>query len=143
MDVETMRDLVENYQSNTEKLERLNQKLVALMEYNLKITATYSLAAARSEGTVNSKVENYAIRIRETEEKIFKVGNQISVVDIACRVLNNAELEVIELIKKGYRNRVTKMAKILHKDKNYIVTKRDSAIKKMSEYIGDKYGKYV
>ena len=141
--MEEMRDLVENYQSNVEKLERLNQKLVALMEYNLKITATYSLAAARSEGTVNSKVENYAIRIKETEEKIFKVGNQISVVDIACRVLNNSELEVIELIKKGYRNRITKMAKILHKDKNYIVTKRDTAIKKMAEYMEGRYEQYI
>ena len=143
MEVKIMRELVENYQSNKEKLDRLNEKLVALMEYNLKITAAYSLAAARSEGTVNSKVENYAIRIKETEEKIFKVGNQISVVDIACRVLNNAELEVIELIKKGYRNRVTKMAKILHKDKSYISNTRNRAIQKMSEYIGDKYGRYI
>lgn len=141
--MEEMKELVENYQSNVEKLDRLNEKLVALMEYNLKVTATYSLAAARSEGTVNSKVENYAIKIRETEEKIFKVSNQISVVDIACRVLNNSELEVIDLIKKGYRNRVTKMAKILHKDKNYIVTKRDTALKKMTEYIGEKYDKYI
>ena len=141
--MEEMRELVENYQSNKEKLERLNEKLIALMEYNLKITAAYSLDTARSEGIVNSKVENYAIRIKETEEKIFKVGNQISIVDIACRVLNNSELEVIELIKKGYRNRVTKMAKILHKDKNYIVTKRDTALKKMAGYIGDKYGEYI
>ena len=141
--MEEMRELVENYKYNLEKLDRLNQKLFALLDYNTKISANYDMEGGKSIGTVSSKVENLAIKIQDTEEKIFAVGNQISVVDIACRVLNNSELEVIDLIKEGYRNKLTKIAKAIGKDKNYVKTKRDTAIKKMSEYIGSRYDKYM
>ena len=138
-----MRELVENYKYNLEKLDRLNQKLFALLDYNTKISANYDMEGGKSIGTVSSKVENLAIKIQDTEEKIFEVGNQISVVDIACRVLNNSELEVIDLIRDGYRNKLTKIAKRIGKDKNYVKTKRDTAIKKMSKYIGSRYDKYI
>lgn len=131
-----MRDLIENYQFYINQSDKLHKKLIQLLEYNTKITAAYGHNTGGGKGSVSSKVERHVLRIRETEEKINEVERKIYTVNIAERVLNNKEKEVIDLIKSGYRNKVTRMAKILGKDKNYIVTKRDSAIKKMSEYIG-------
>ena len=134
--MEEIRDLIENYQTYINQSDKLHKKLVQLHEYNTKLIASYGHNTGGSKGTVSSKVERYVMRIKETEEKIMALENKIYIVDRAERVLNKAEKEVIDLIKSGYRNKVTRMAKILGKDKNYIVTKRDSAIKKMSEFIG-------
>lgn len=130
-----MRDLIENYQTNINQSVKLQNKLMQLYEYNTSVTAAYGHNTGGSKGSVSSKVERHALKIRETEEKIMALENKISAVNIAERVLNNAEKEVIDLMKI-YRNKVSRMAKILGKDKNYIVTKRNSAIKKMEEYIG-------
>ena len=135
---ETIRDLIENYQSNLIQSDKLHKKLIQLLEYNTNITAAYGQNTGGSKGTVNSKVERYVMRIKETEEKIMAIEEKITIVNTAERILNNKEKEVIQLIKDGYRNKITRMAKILGKDKNYVVTKRDSAIKKMEEYIGGK-----
>lgn len=132
---ETMRDLVENYQSNLIQSDKLHKKLIQLYDYNTNITAAYGHNTGGSKGTVSSKVERYVMRIKEIESKIMAIEEKITIVNKAERILNNKEKEVIQLIKDGYRNKVTRMARILGTDKNYVVTKRDSAIKKMEEYI--------
>lgn len=130
-----MRDLIENYQTNKNQSESLHKKLIKLLEYNTKITAAYGHNTGGGKGSVSSKVERHALKIKETEEKILALEEKIYIVNTAEKVLNNKEKEVIDLIKDGYRNKVSRMAKILGKDKNYIVTKRNSAIKKMEDYI--------
>lgn len=130
-----MRDLIENYQSNINQSEKLHKKLIQLLEYNTSVTAAYGHNTGGSKGSVSSKVERHALKIKETEEKILELENKIYIVNTAERILNNKEKEVIDLMKI-HRNKVTRMAKILGKDKNYIVTKRNSAIKKMEEYMG-------
>jgi hypothetical protein len=133
--MEEMRDLIENYQTNINQSEKLHKKLIQLLEYNTSVTAAYGHNTGGSKGSVSSKVERHALKIAEIEEKILALEEKISIVNTAERVLNNKEKEVIDLVKI-YRNKVTRIAKILGKDKNYIVTKRNSAIKKMEEYIG-------
>lgn len=133
--MEEMRDLIENYQTNINQSEKLHKKLIQLLEYNTSVTAAYGHNTGGSKGSVSSKVERHVMKIRETEEKILALEDKIYIVNRAERVLNNKEKEVIDLIKEGYRNKVSRMAKILGKDKNYIVTKRNSAIKKMEAYI--------
>ena len=130
-----MRDLIENYQTNINQSEKLHKKLIQLLEYNTSVTAAYGHNTGGSKGTVSSKVERHALKIKETEEKILALEDKIYIVNKAEKVLNNKEKEVIDLVKI-YRNKVTRIAKILGKNKNYIVTKRNSAIKKMEEYIG-------
>ena len=128
-----MRDLIENYQTNINQSEKLHRKLIQLLQYNTKITASYGHNTGGSKGSVSSKVERYALRIIETEEKILALENKIYIVDTAERILNKKEKEVIDLVKL-HRNKLTKIAKILGKDKDYVKHKRDTAIKKMSEY---------
>lgn len=128
-----MRDLIENYQTHINQLESLHKKLILLHEYITKVTANYGHNTNGSKGLVSSKVERHVIKIRETEEKIMALENKIYIVDRAERVLNSKEKEVIDLIKK-HRNKLTKIAKILGKDKDYVKHKRDTAIKKMEEY---------
>ena len=132
-----MRDLIENYQTNKNQSEKLRKKLMLLLEYNTSVTAAYGHNTGGGKGSVNSKVERHALKIKETEEKILALEDKIYIVNKAERVLNNKEKEVIDLVKI-YRNKVSRMAKILNKDKNYIVTKRNSAIKKMEDYICSK-----
>jgi DNA-directed RNA polymerase specialized sigma subunit len=129
-----MRDLIENYQTNINQSEKLHRKLIQLLQYNTKITASYGHNTGGSKGSVSSKVERYALRIIETEEKILALENKIYIVDTAERILNQKEKEVIDLVKI-HRNKLTKIAKILGKDKDYVKHKRDTAIKKMSEYM--------
>lgn len=129
-----MRDLIENYQTNINQSEKLHKKLIQLLQYNTKITASYGHNTGGSKGSVSSKVERYALRIIETEEKILALENKIYIVDTAERILNKKEKEVIDLVKV-HRNKLTKIAKMLGKDKDYVKHKRDTAIKKMSEYI--------
>jgi len=134
--MEGMRKLIENYQSNIAQSDKLHKKLIQLYDYNTKLTASYGFNAGGGKGSVSSKVERHVLKIKETEEKIMAIEDKIYIVNRAELVLNNKEKEVIDLIKDGYRNKITRMAKILGKDKNYVVTKRDSAIKKMSKFIG-------
>lgn len=133
---EIMRDLIENHQFYINQSDELHKKLIQLQKYYTKVTAAYGHNTFGGKGTVSSKVERCVLRIKETEEKIMAIEEKITIVNKAERVLNNKEKEVIQLIKDGYRNKITRMAKILGKDKNYVVTKRDSAIKKMEQYIG-------
>lgn len=132
-----IRYLVENYKLNLEKSDTLHKKLLQLLEYNTKITAAYGHNTQGSKGAVSSKVERHALKIRETEEKISDIEWAITTVNIAEKVLNNKEKEVIDLIKQGYYNKLTKMAKILGQNKDYVQTKRDSAFKKMNSYIAN------
>ena len=133
--MEGMRELIENYQSNVTQSDKLHKKLIQLYEYNTKLTASYGFNNGGGKGSVSSKVERHVLKIKETEEKIMAIEDKIYIVNRAELVLNNKEKEVIDLIKDGYRNKITRMAKILGKDKNYVITKRDSAIKKMEEFM--------
>ncbi len=135
--MEEMRKLVENYQRNIEQSDKLHSKLIDLLEYNTKLIATYGHNTGASKGAVSSKVERHVLKIRETEEKILEVEDKIYTVNMAERVLNKKELEVINLIKE-YGNELTQIAKMIDKDKKYVFDTRNRAIRKMSEYIGDK-----
>lgn len=132
---EEIRTLIEDYQSNLRKLKRLQAKLLVLLQYNTKITASYGHNNISSKGSVSSKVERHVMKIFDTEQKIIEVANNLWTVDTAQKVLNNKENEVIELIKEGYNNKLTKIAKVLDKDKKYVFDTRKRAIRKMSEYI--------
>jgi DNA-binding CsgD family transcriptional regulator len=129
-----MRELIENYQSNLDKLTKLESKLIELLQYNTKITPSYSLDAGGSKGSVSSKVERHALKIYETEEKIMEIGNKLATVNNAQKVLTNKENEVIDLIKL-HRNKLSKIARILGKDRNYVFHVRNRAIRKMCKYI--------
>ena len=136
-----MRSLIENYQRNIEQSDKLHNKLIDLQDYNTKLVATYGHNTGTGKGTVSSKVERHVLKIRETEEKILEVEDKIYTVNMAERVLNNKELEVIKLIKL-YGNELTQIAKMIDKDKKYVFDTRNRAIKKMSEYIKEwRYGK--
>lgn len=133
-----MKELLESYQDNLRTLKSLRNTLKQLKEYNVKIIATYGHTEGTSKGTISNKIEKYAIRICTTEARIKELENKIHIVNQAERVLNRKEKEVIYLIKKGNENKLTRIAEILGKDKDYIKHKRDTAIKKMSEYMGAK-----
>ena len=136
--MEEMKDLIESYQDNIDKSDKLHKKLIKLLDYNTKITAAYGENTGGSKGTVSSKVERHVLKIKETEEKIMEVEDKIYRVNMAERVLNQREKEVIDLIKSGYGNKLTQIAKLIHKDKKYVFDTRNKAIKKMCKYIGDK-----
>lgn len=130
-----IRELIENYKGNNEKFEKLQTKLVNLLEYNTKLTAAYGHNTGGGKGSVSSKVERHALKIHETQQQLIEVADKLTIIDNAQKVLTNKENEVIELIKQGYRNRLSKIAKILGKDRKYIFDTRNKAIRKMSEYI--------
>lgn len=132
-----MKELIEDYQDNLKKFRKLNSKFFDLLDYNTKVTASYSHTPSGSKGSVNSKVERHALKIYETEQELKEVWNKLSTVDVAEKILTNKEKEVIDLIKQGYKNKLTKIAKILGKDKKYIFDTRNRAIKKMTEYINN------
>lgn len=135
MNIEEMRNLVENYQTHINQLDRLHKKLIRLLDYNVSVTAAYGHDTGSSKGTVSRKVERYALKIVALEEKINKLENKVYIVNMAERVLNRKEREVIDLVKQ-HRDKLTRIAEILDKDKDYVKHKRDTAIKKMSEYVG-------
>lgn len=135
--MEEMRKLVENYQRNIELSDKLHKKLFKLLDYNTKVTAAYGHNTGGGKGTVSSKVERHVLKIKETEEKILAVEERIYIVDHSEKVLNNAEKEVIDLIKSGnyeYKE-TTKIAKAINQDKKYVFDIRNRAIRKMSEYM--------
>ena len=135
--MEDMKYLVENYQTHKNQLDILYAKLEKLQNYNTKNIASYGYINRGGQGSVSSKVERCLLDREKTEERIKKLEHKIYIVDIAERILNNKEREVIDLVKT-YRNKLTKIAKILGEEKEYVKYKRDTAIKKMSEYIGGK-----
>ena len=61
----------------------------------------------------------------------------LSMVDNAQKILTDRENEVIDLVKI-YKNKLTKIAKAIGRDKAYVFNVRNRAIKKMSDYIGRK-----
>jgi Na+/phosphate symporter len=132
--MEEMKYLVENYQTHINQLDKLHKKLIRLLDYNVKIIANYGHSTGVSKGTVSSKTERYALKIVMLEEKINKLERKVYIVNQAERVLNRKEKEVIDLVKR-YRDKLTKIAEILDKEKDYVKHKRDTAIKKMSEYM--------
>lgn len=131
--MEEIRELVEDYKSNKEKFDKIQAKLIKLLDYNTKITASYEFNPGGSG--FSSKAERHALKIYEVTEQLMEVGNKLAIVDNAQKILTNKENEVINLIKQGYRNKLTKMAKILGVEKKYIFDVRNRAFKKMSEYI--------
>lgn len=130
--MEDIRELVEEYKSNKEKFEKLQAKLIKLLDYNTKITASYEFNPGGSG--FSSKTEKHALKIYEVTEQLMETGNKLATVDNAQKILNNKENEVIELIKI-HKNKLTKIAKILEVEKKYIFDTRNRAFKKMSEYI--------
>ena len=136
--MEEMRSLIENYNSNQEKFDRLQAKLIRLLEYNTKVTASYGHNAGGGKGSVSSKVERHALKIYDTEQQLMAIGNSLSMVDNAQKILTNRENEVIDLVKI-YKNKLTKIAKILNKDKKYIFDVRNRAIKKMTDYVKNRF----
>lgn len=132
---EEIKNLIENYQSNKRKFRELQEKLISLYDYNTKVTAAYGDNPGGGKGGVSSKVERHAIKIRDTQQQLIDMANNLRIVDQAQKVLNDKENEVIELIKLGYRNKLSKIGRLLGKDRKYIFDTRNKAIKKMSEYI--------
>ena len=132
---EEIRSLIENYNSNQKKFDKLQAKLIELLEYNTKVTASYEHNAGGGKGSVSSKVERHALKIYDTQQQLMEIGNSLSMVDNAQKILTNRENEVIDLVKI-YKNKLTKIAKIIGKDKKYVFDTRNRAIKKMSDYIG-------
>lgn len=133
-----IRELIEDYQLNKSSLNNLQHKLLELLEYNTKLTASYSLTAVSGgdrTSRTSSKVERHALRIHYTEQQLLKVANSLAIVDNAQKVLNNKENEVINLIKRGYRNKLTRIAEEIGSNKKYVFDTRNRAIKKMCEYI--------
>lgn len=135
--MEEMRELIEDYQVNLKKLWKLQAKLINLLDYNTKITASYEFNAGGSSGGFSSKVERHALKIYEIEEQLMEVGNKVATVDNAQKILTNKEKEVIELVKI-HRNKLTKIGKILDLEKKQVFDIRNRAFKKMSEYIKNK-----
>lgn len=137
--MEEMRKLVENYKRNEELSDKLHRKLIKLLDYNTKVTAAYGHNTGGGKGTVSSKVERHVLKIRETEEKILAVEDKLYTVNQAVKVLNNAEREVIDMIKSGKYEKLTHIAKALGKEKKYIYDTRDRALKKMCEYTSNSH----
>ena len=137
IDFYEMKSLIENYNSNVEKADRLRKKLLELLEYNTKITASYGINSGGSGAFSNSKIETYALKIIETEQELMEVEDKICLVNVGCKTLNKSELEVINLIRNGYSNKLTRIAKRLDKSKKYVYDTRNRAIRKMSEYVKD------
>lgn len=131
-----LRELVEDYNSNQNKLNKLNKKLEMLKEYNTKITASYGHNNGGGKGSVSSKVERHALKIYETEQMRAEFQNYVDLVDVSTKVLNKKELQVIELVKV-HKNKLSKIAKELNTNKKYIFDTRNRALKKMREYINN------
>ena len=132
---EEIKELIENYQSNKKKFRKLQEKLIDLHKYNTKVTAAYGHNTGGGKGSVSSKVERHALKICDTQQQLMDLANNLRIVDQAQKVLNDKENEVIEMIKLGHRNKLSKIGRILGKDRKYIFDTRNKAIKKMSEYI--------
>lgn len=135
MEIKEIRSLVENYKRNEDLSDTLHNKLIKLLDYNTKVTAAYGHNTGGGKGTVSSKVERHVMKIRETEEKILAVEDKLYIVNHTEKVLNNAEREVIDMIKSGKFEKLTHIAKVLGKEKKYVYDTRDKAIKKMHEYM--------
>lgn len=130
-----MKKLVENYKRNEDLSDTLHKRLIKLLDYNTKVTAAYGHNTGGGKGTVSSKVERHALKIKETEEKILAVEEKLYMVNHSEKVLNKAEREVIDMIKSGKFEKLTHIAKVLGKEKKYVYDTRDRAIKKMHEYM--------
>lgn len=126
-------ELIEEYYSYKDKIEKLSIKLARLKEYDTKVTANYS-STGGSKGSVSSKVERHVIRILETEEKIKELEEKIHTIDTAQKVLTNKENEVIELVKI-HKRKLSRIAKTIQQSKKHVFNTRNRAIKKMNEYI--------
>lgn len=140
MDDKEMRLLIENYKSNVDDLERAKDRLNKL-KHNTKITAAYGLNTGGASGGFSSKVENNALEIIKLENEISELTNKIYIVDCAEKILTKKETEIIEYIKEGFENKVSVIAKLLGPKvkKKFVFDTRNRAIRKMCDYIGDKY----
>lgn len=138
MKEEDIRKILEDYQSNQKKFRKLQEKIVSLLEYNTKITAAYGHNTGGDKGKLSSKVERHALKIYETQQQLISVANTLYIIDNAQKVLNDKENEVIDLIKEGYKNKLTIIAKIIGQNKKYVYDTRNRAIRKMCNYINKK-----
>ena len=130
MNISKMRFWVESYYTNLTMLTELQNKI----DYNVKVTANYNFEAVSSGGFSSSKTEDLALKNYCQRDKIKELENKVLTVDRAMKILDNKEREVIERVKI-HRNRLSRIAKEIHKSSRYVFTTRNRAIKKMSEYI--------
>lgn len=128
-----MLGLVEHYYINLMLLtERQNQ-----LDYNIKVTSSYSLTGGGGHGFSCSKVETEAVNHASKQASIEELQQKILIVDESMKILDKYEREVIEKIKL-YKNKLGTIARSLGKKTKYVYTTRKRAIKKMCEYIGGK-----
>jgi uncharacterized protein YlzI (FlbEa/FlbD family) len=126
-----MLGLVEHYYINLMLLtERQNQ-----LDYNIKVTSSYSLTGGGGHGFSCSKVETEAVNHASKQASIEELQQKILIVDESMKILDKYEREVIEKIKL-YKNKLGTIARSLGKKTKYVYTTRKRAIKKMCEYIG-------
>ena len=138
MDEKEMRLLIENYNSNKKQVEILTEKLKEI-KYNTKISAAYGLNTGGSKGVYNSKVESKALEQITLESLLKRYKRDVCIIDTATKILTNAEKEVIAYLKLGITNKLSVIARLMKRKKKYVFDTRNRAIKKMCEYIGDKY----
>lgn len=138
MDAKEMRLLVENYNSNLAELEKIQEK-IKCKRYNTKIIAAYGHNTGGGGNSFSSKVENKAIEQNRLDEQLKEYKLKVNIVIYAEKVLTNAEKEVIEILKLGFTNKISVIAKLMHKKYKYVLNTRNKAIKKMCDFIGDKY----
>ena len=131
MNISKMRCLVENYYTNLTMLTELQNKV----SYETTITANYELDSGGASGFSNSKTENQAMKVYGQNGKIEKIENNIKIVDESIKILDQNEREVIELVKV-HRNKLSRIARKIHKSTKYVFDIRKRALKKMCEFVG-------
>ncbi len=139
MEEKEMRLLIENYNSNKEQVEILTKKFNKI-KYNTKVSAAYGLNTGGSKGGFNSKVENKVIEHITLERLLKRYKRNVDIVDKTEKILTKTEREVIEYLKLGITSKLSVIARLMRKQKKYVFDTRNRAIRKMCEYIGDKYG---
>lgn len=128
-----LREYIEEYNSNVEALERINEDIKAL---NVKITALYGLNAGGGGSSFNSKVETFIMRRDELKRKQDLLQKKIVIVNIAIQVLNKHEREIIELVKI-YKEKINLIAKCTGQKKKHVFDLREKSLKKMCEYLNN------
>ena len=137
MDEKEMRVLIDNYKSNVAEYERLLDK-INNNSYVTKVTAAYGLNSGGGGNGFSSKVENKVVDQNELIVKYNEFKHKVNIVDATQKILTKNEQEIIEFMKLGF-TKLSTIAQLMHKKKKYIFDTRKRAIKKMCEYIGDKY----
>ena len=137
MDEKEMRLLIENFNRNLEELERIQEKIKG-KSYNTKITAAYGLNTGGSSGSFSSKVENKVIEQNSLHERFEEYKNKVNTVLYAQKVLTSSEREVVEFMKLGFE-KISIISRLMKKKYKFVYLTRKRALKKMCDYVGDKY----